>query len=209
MVFLSCRFIQSGSGHEEQHKVSVELCRWLLWKLTGRSEWEFSSRNGGKPYIVGETITYSVSHTDGCVICAVSAPDGEIGAELPPAPEIITGEAAYRIEMPCRHGEIGCDVELCAGDVPGRMLQGGRAERIAARYFSETEQNEYTSSGRSIEAFYRIWTAKESIVKATGEGIGSLAKTDSGDTSRHVTVSFEAHNGESRFLGAVTVLTCG
>ena len=58
--------------------------------------------------------------------------------------------------------EVGCDVE---------MIGQGR-EKIAERFFSE-EEKEYLGVLTEEErngAFYRLWTAKESFLKATGEG---------------------------------------
>ncbi len=58
--------------------------------------------------------------------------------------------------------EVGCDIEM--------IVQG--RERIAGRFFSG-EEKEYLSGLPEEErngAFYRLWTAKESFLKATGEG---------------------------------------
>lgn len=58
---------------------------------------------------------------------------------------------------------VGCDVEKIRSAPEG----------VPAHFFSEKEQ-EYLSSftdGRYDETFFRIWTAKESYIKMTGEGM--------------------------------------
>ena len=58
--------------------------------------------------------------------------------------------------------EIGCDVELIASPRP----------RVAERFFSP-EEREYLASvakGETARAFYKIWTLKESFLKAIGKG---------------------------------------
>lgn len=59
--------------------------------------------------------------------------------------------------------EVGVDIER------NRVC---RYEKIAARFFSSEEQQAVASKGR--EMFFRIWAAKESRVKYTGEGLSSL-----------------------------------
>ena len=55
--------------------------------------------------------------------------------------------------------EIGCDIQ--------RITQNARSERIAARFFTEAEQ-QALAAGMD---FYRIWARKESYIKCTGAGM--------------------------------------
>ncbi len=55
--------------------------------------------------------------------------------------------------------EVGCDIQ--------REEETGREEKLAARFFSEEEQ-EALASG---ESFYRIWARKESWIKCDGSGM--------------------------------------
>lgn len=55
--------------------------------------------------------------------------------------------------------EVGCDIEF---------VKSGRT-RIAQRYFTKEEQRFAQISERH---FYRMWTLKESFIKATGRGLG-------------------------------------
>lgn len=55
--------------------------------------------------------------------------------------------------------EIGCDIQ--------QTMQGTRNDRIAARFFTEAEQ-QALAEGMD---FYRIWARKESYIKCTGNGM--------------------------------------
>lgn len=63
--------------------------------------------------------------------------------------------------------EIGIDIEIIPSDAdsPERT---GRLNRLAERYFSPDEVKYVESCAAS--GFYRVWTAKESFIKFTGEG---------------------------------------
>lgn len=55
---------------------------------------------------------------------------------------------------------VGCDVErICVPDL-----------RVAARFFSEEENRLLSQAADRSELFYRIWTCKESYLKAIGTG---------------------------------------
>jgi 4'-phosphopantetheinyl transferase len=64
----------------------------------------------------------------------------------------------------CDH-EVGIDLEFIRS-VP-------EADTIASRWFSSGEQAELRSLPAALQAraFFRVWTAKEAYLKATGEGI--------------------------------------
>lgn len=55
--------------------------------------------------------------------------------------------------------EVGCDIQ--------QTTQGTRNERIAARFFTEAEQ-QALAAGMD---FYRIWARKESYIKCIGDGM--------------------------------------
>ena len=60
---------------------------------------------------------------------------------------------------------VGIDVERVR---PVRDREG-----IATRYFSPDEQRELEASSNPEDTFFRIWTAKEALVKGTGKGLTS------------------------------------
>jgi phosphopantetheinyl transferase len=68
----------------------------------------------------------------------------------------------------CRKGRIGVDVEF--HEVSRPFME------IAGRYFYTDEVRflEQLNAPKRRQAFYRIWTMKESWLKATGEGIAGL-----------------------------------
>lgn len=62
--------------------------------------------------------------------------------------------------------EIGCDIE--------QILD--MKKEISERCFSKEEQEYIDNSNDKTEAFYRIWVAKESFLKAIGTGINENIK---------------------------------
>lgn len=62
-------------------------------------------------------------------------------------------------------GEVGCDIQQIK---PADL-------RVARRFYSEEEREAVESAGEGAEElFYRIWTAKESYLKALGVGLNRL-----------------------------------
>lgn len=58
---------------------------------------------------------------------------------------------------------VGIDIE--------RVISKPSLPKIAKRFFSEAEYLRYKESGESAEEFYRIWTAKEAVVKYKGASL--------------------------------------
>lgn len=65
---------------------------------------------------------------------------------------------------------VGVDIE--------RIREIPEMERIVVQYFSAGEAAQFMASpkDRKLRAFYRLWTRKEAILKASDEGISGLAK---------------------------------
>ena len=66
--------------------------------------------------------------------------------------------------------DVGCDVEQIRN-------RGESGRRISERFFSKEEKEYLEKAGvngkdRYDEAFFTIWTLKESYIKCTGEGLG-------------------------------------
>lgn len=198
VVYVSCRFTPLNLTYAEQHEISLILRNDILESITGRKGWHFAVKYNGKPYVEGENITYSVSHTNGCVACAVSVPEHS-QIKTRGLPDVVTDEKIYLASYFNKHGEIGCDVENCRG-----RLDAENIKKIAGRYFTESEKEEFENSCQSIEAFYRLWTVKESLVKATGEGLGALRRTDK--IKIRDVLSFKAVHGEEKFSAAISVV---
>ena len=45
---------------------------------------------------------------------------------------------------------------------------------IASRFFSADEQSEFEKNGKTDEAFFSIWTAKEALAKLDGKGLSAI-----------------------------------
>ena len=65
----------------------------------------------------------------------------------------------------CALSDAPCGVDI-------QRKQDVRFDKLASRYFTESEAARVSKEGR--DAFFEIWTAKEAYAKLTGEG---LAKT--------------------------------
>lgn len=68
----------------------------------------------------------------------------------------------------CRGRAVGVDVEA------HRVVS--RAERIAERFFSDTERTEIAALPREhqLRAFFDCWTVKEAVLKCDGGGLGAI-----------------------------------
>jgi phosphopantetheine--protein transferase-like protein len=102
----------------------------------------------GRPYLEGATLDFSISHTDSLAVCAVDFGANAVQARL------------------------GVDVERI-----DRSRDEASMLRIARRWFSEGEIK-LLEKAPTEETFLRIWTAKEAIVKRTGEGLCAARSVD-------------------------------
>ena len=98
-------------------------------------------------------------------------------------------------------GELGVDIE--------RVDRERDTERIAGKFFSEAEQKRLDAANDRIMEFYRIWTAKEAMMKLSGGGMTSVMSSDcaraeeSGERSfARYAISFD---GEEYILTLCTV----
>jgi 4'-phosphopantetheinyl transferase len=66
-----------------------------------------------------------------------------------------------------RAGDVGVDLE--------RVTRVADAERIASRFFTDAEYDALLAlpAGQRLDAFFRAWVRKESVVKALGMGIAA------------------------------------
>jgi 4'-phosphopantetheinyl transferase len=71
--------------------------------------------------------------------------------------------------------EVGCDVE---------QLHAMRMEKVAGRFYTKREQaylSSITDPAEREDAFFRLWTLKESVIKFTGRGMAQGLDTFSID----------------------------
>jgi 4'-phosphopantetheinyl transferase len=93
----------------------------------------------------------------------------------------------------CRHGDIGVDVEQTDGRLAIDL------EGIARSQFAQAEYAVLMRSPpqQRLEAFYRIWTLKEAILKATGVGLyHPLNQIDVAEPARRYAVVLRSPTGE-------------
>jgi 4'-phosphopantetheinyl transferase len=72
---------------------------------------------------------------------------------------------------------VGIDIEKC--------VDGFGYDEIAAEHFSEDERQYIHAAANRGEAFYRLWTRKEALLKATAKGISDDLKYISCAPGRH------------------------
>jgi 4'-phosphopantetheinyl transferase len=70
----------------------------------------------------------------------------------------------YAAAAVSRGREVGIDLERIRPDAAGRD--------IAARFFS-SEERAWLEATPGVEAFFRLWTAKEAVLKAMGTGLST------------------------------------
>ncbi|HLP78521.1 MAG TPA: 4'-phosphopantetheinyl transferase superfamily protein, partial [Candidatus Paceibacterota bacterium] len=112
-----------------------------------------------------------------------------------------------------RLGPLGVDVETI------RPVKD--ADDLVARFFSprESESFQRLTSDRKVNAFFNLWTRKEALLKASGEGIsGGLNRTEvsflPGEPARVIAIdeqaartpwTLEAFTPAVGFVGAVAI----
>ena len=79
---------------------------------------------------------------------------------FPDGPFFNLSHSGKYVVLAVSSGDVGVDIEEIRP----------RSEKIAERCFAAAEQDWIDRQKDPVEAFYRLWTAKESIMKATGEG---------------------------------------
>jgi phosphopantetheinyl transferase len=114
---------------------------------------------GGKLYIENADFDFSNSHTGGAVAVAACG-EGAILGNL-----IISDKSADKI---------GVDIESKSRDVKKESLV-----RIAKKLFSKKEFEYLNIEADGCKTrFLELWTKKEAIVKATGEGLAGISGAD-------------------------------
>ncbi|MBQ9921864.1 MAG: 4'-phosphopantetheinyl transferase superfamily protein [Clostridia bacterium] len=197
MIIIRIDFTNENMTHEEEHNYAIAMRDSLLDKYAFFDVPPmFDSRERGKPYISNSDVSYSVSHTKGCIACAVSVPD--IPSELNLCRTVSeSGEYMLDAVFPC---EIGIDFEYI-----DRARSRDRVDAIAGRYFSEGERARLDCAEDKVSDFYRIWTSKESFVKCTGEGMREISRADTADCDGFVIYEFEVTKKDADYAASVCI----
>ncbi len=98
-----------------------------------------------------------------------------------------SGEKIMCIISDC---EVGCDIEEIKEN----------SKHIADRYFASEEQKQIESSDKKEEMFFRIWTLKESYIKALGLGLSLPLKDFSIVFGERISVIHNEENAEYSFF---------
>lgn len=117
------------------------------------------THKGGKPYIEGADFDFSDSHTENAVAVAACGNGGTV-------PGLICFDInAYKI---------GVDIEWAE-----RKIADKSTVKVIDKLYTAEEKN-YVDMGTVgyKNRFLEIWTKKESIVKATGEGLSGIKRAD-------------------------------
>ena len=147
-----------------EHKGGVDLALFALRKVSGEAQsLVYDAR--GKPYVVGGRLFVSISNSRG--VCAAAVSDRLVGVDIE---------------------RRDTDPEDPRSFLPERS--DGLLVRLAARWFREDETRYVMEAPRT--RFPEIWTAKESYVKMTGDGLSGMTSSPSvlADT-RNVYVRFD------------------
>ena len=142
------RFRQPTSRN--QHVIGRGMARRLIGQQTGidPSEIRFGFENHGKPFVDHPPIAqqpFNVAHTGGLVLCGLTDQDTMARSTI----------------------QLGVDVE---------GIDRRTDPAIAERFFSKPEVrylNTHRSEAAKRVAFLKIWTLKESFIKAIGTGMAT------------------------------------
>ena len=195
MIIIGIGFTAENMTHEEEHDYAVSMRNALLNKYAVFDEPPvFSNHERGKPYISNSDVSYSTSHTKGCIACAVSVPYAKADKKLG---EIVTesGEYFFDADFPC---EIGIDLEFIDS-----ARSRDRLEAIAGRYFSDGESVRLFDTNDTVTDFYHIWTSKESYVKCTGEGMREISRADTTNCYGYVIHEFSVSKKDAEYAASI------
>lgn len=161
MVYLKC---VACDDNDESRRVAARKVRDEMLSRVfgiGNAEGLVIRDNSGRPYIKNAAFDFSVAHT--CKAAVVAA-CGE-GSE---------SEGGYICEN-VKIGRIGVDIER-----ENREIAPTALKRICDRFYSEKEKK-YVAAGTEGDKrrFLEVWTRKESIVKADGNGLSGISTADS------------------------------
>ncbi len=197
MIIIAIDFTNENMPREEEHNYAIMMRDSLLSKYALLEEPPvFEYRERGKPYIANSAVTYSVSHTKGCIACALSVPDST--TELKICEKVTeSGEYLLDADFPC---EIGVDFEFI-----DRARSCDRIEAIAGRYFSDGERARLAEADDTVTEFYRIWTSKESFVKCTGEGMREITRADTELCDGYVIHEFRVSQKDADFAASICI----
>ncbi len=202
MILLAVKFTEGKLSHGEEHEIGISLRDRLLSFFCSVADVEFGVKDGGKPYIIGSDITYSISHTSGCVACALCASESTLPFVVDDVSGEIDSDGIYKISDAVFGGDIGFDVELVDRAKPEKRLVG-----IADRFFNNEEKSSLEKAEDKYTAFYKTWTGKESIIKCSGIGMAGIEKADTFNSEGRLMFAVSLANNGVKFESSICVDT--
>ncbi len=154
MIYVGAAFCEDNKN--AMHKCGEKLRNSMLHALGLDSMSGVAIAQNGRPFYKNGNADFSISHSSGVCVCAVAV-RGETGEH--PNSLFVLNADTYAV---------GIDIEPLDGE--------RNHERIVKKHFTFSEK-EYV--GNSRERFFEVWTAKESLCKMTGEGLGKISSVDS------------------------------
>ena len=154
---------RAGAYLRGPDKIRCLAAGLLLRRVCGiTDDRQLTYGENGKPYIKGGGVYFNISHGGNYVVLA--AADREVGVDVEqvaPYSQAIAARVFTQAEREwMRQKGEGCE---------GREGRGGRDEGAGC--------NEGAVHYECDEAFYRLWTAKESVMKAAGLGFALPPET--------------------------------
>lgn len=127
------------------------------------------------------------SDRDNCVVAylllryalrenGINSFETEVGANGKPF--LKSGEMFFSISHCAEGVAVVVDTEPVGIDV---QEIGGFNEKVAKRFFNESENKKINASPDKAKAFTRIWTLKESAIKCEGKSLANLGEFSFGD----------------------------
>lgn len=175
LIYFKYVFCQRDNA--SQHSAAKEIRNYLLCKAFGiiNADSAVLISDVGKPCIKDFDVDFSVAHAENAAVAAACGKGMQI-------------EGAVCIDKAV--SKIGVDIEWADRPVSRKSMA-----LISGKEFSIRER-EYVAAGTvgDTQRFLEIWTKKESIVKATGQGLKAIGTADSLDGSykfletRHIVI---------------------
>lgn len=180
------------SSQNDPHCAWRRLLHNMLSRLMSPNEITIYKDENGKPR--SPQALFSVSHSRDVVMCALFVPDKSV-EDLPVLNafdliDLTDDTQLFAIECG-KCADLGADTELIS---PRRSES--RLKALSERYFTPDEISLVDKNGKN--AFYRIWTEKESYLKLSGVGLKAIRTANTLALTEGISMlSFGVrHNGE-------------
>lgn len=179
----------ADGSRKQEHQNAILLRDRLLHRYLGADETAVYRTEKGRPCLRQRDADISVTHSFGGVLVALVFDETHYGLPAEELPD----ERRFPVTAPI----IGADMEILTGKQAERCLG------VARRFFFPDEQERLAAIADPdavIAEFSRMWTQKESFLKAAGVGIAGLGKIDTDAFPSEVSfIGYPLRMGEKDF----------